>query len=65
MSVATPEPATPVLDTEARVLSETFQVSPGTARAMLRLIMARLDRHTLRELLIETVQLNHARPCTN
>jgi hypothetical protein len=59
MSAAIPERATPVLDSESRVLSETFHVSPGTARAMLRLIMARLNVQTFRDLLIETVQLDH------
>ncbi|WP_407542953.1 hypothetical protein Q0M94_25095 (plasmid) [Deinococcus radiomollis] len=49
---------TPILDTETRGLSETLNVSPGTARAMLRLMMARLDTHTLRSLRIETVQLD-------
>jgi hypothetical protein len=51
-------PHTPIFDTETRVLSETLNVSAGTARAMLRLMMARLDTHTLRSLRIETVQLD-------
>ena len=63
MSAATPERVTPVLDSESRVLSETFHVSPSTARAILRLIMARLDVQTLRELRIETVQLGHPDQC--
>jgi hypothetical protein len=58
MSAVIPDPATPILDTEARVLSEGLNVSPGTARAMLRLMMARLDSQTLRALRIETVLLD-------
>ena len=59
MSAATPDTVvTPVLDMETRVLSDTFHLPPHTARALLRLIMARLDLNTMRALRIETVQLD-------
>ncbi|GGR37857.1 hypothetical protein [Deinococcus ruber] len=51
-----PNPPASRIDLEAEVLSMNFSLPVQTTRAMLLLLLTRLDSNTLRDLRIEAVQ---------